>query len=156
MLTPESLQSISEYFDVSLEVTGLTITVFLLGYCAGPLPFAPLSEFYERRYIFYITFLSYLAFTFLCAVYLSFVYLLMYMLFSMYPIIFQKKRSWNSGIGELPLLGTVVGAFIGAMLVLWDSRRQQRVIDPGGPSNPRTVCPWPWAAGSSSPPASSG
>ncbi len=53
------------------------------------------------------------------------------MLFSMYPIIFQMKRGWNSGVGELPLLGTVVGAFIGAMIVLWDSRRQQKVIDSG-------------------------
>lgn len=38
------LKSIAEDFGVSEEVAGLTITLFLLGYCAGPLVFAPLSE----------------------------------------------------------------------------------------------------------------
>ena len=41
--------------------------MFLLGYCAGPLLWAPLSEFYGRRYVFYGTFISYWAFNFLCA-----------------------------------------------------------------------------------------
>ncbi|KAH8894821.1 MFS general substrate transporter [Thozetella sp. PMI_491] len=277
-------RSISQEFDVSLEVTGLTITVFLLGYCAGPLIFAPLSEFYGRRYVFYVSFFCFLAFTllcafapdfgallvgrflagtfvsapltnapgvladllgpvarsnalaafscmvwvgpalgpvisgflemtkdwrwsfyvtlwlggvaavlmltipetyapivlknkaqrirrarlpgfenvkapiedtdrslvglykvaltrpwvilfdpisFLCALYMSVVYLLLYMLFSIYPIIFQEKRGWNAGVGELPLLGTVVGAMLGAVVVVVDSRRQQRLIDTG-------------------------
>lgn len=62
-----SLPSIEEYFGVSTEAAGLTITLFLLGYCAGPLVFAPLSEFYGRRPIFLVTFTAYIAFTFLCA-----------------------------------------------------------------------------------------
>lgn len=61
------LEGISTYFKVSEEAAGLVITLFLLGYCAGPLVFAPLSEFYGRRYLFYITFLLYIAFNFLCA-----------------------------------------------------------------------------------------
>lgn len=61
------LESISEWFGVSSEAAALTVTLFLLGYCAGPLIFAPLSEFYGRRIIFYITFLAYIAFNFLCA-----------------------------------------------------------------------------------------
>ena len=61
------LESISEFFHVSTEAAGLTITLFLLGYCAGPLVFAPLSEFYGRRFIFYGTFTAYVAFNFLCA-----------------------------------------------------------------------------------------
>ncbi|KAJ4267787.1 hypothetical protein NW762_003902 [Fusarium torreyae] len=59
--------SISEHFQVSELVAGLTITLFLLGYCAGPLIFAPLSELYGRRWIFYITFTLYLIFNFMCA-----------------------------------------------------------------------------------------
>ncbi|PNP51373.1 hypothetical protein THARTR1_08023 [Trichoderma harzianum] len=59
--------SISKSFHVSEEAAGLTITLFLLGYCAGPLIFAPLSELYGRRWIFYSTFTLYLAFNFLCA-----------------------------------------------------------------------------------------
>ena len=61
------LPSIAEEFGVSLEAAGLTITLFLLGYCVGPLFFAPLSEFYGGRWIFYITFIFYMAFNFLCA-----------------------------------------------------------------------------------------
>lgn len=61
------LESISRSFRVSTEAAGLTITLFLLGYCAGPLAFAPLSEFYGRRAIFYLTFLAYIASNFLCA-----------------------------------------------------------------------------------------
>ncbi|CAG8195834.1 unnamed protein product [Penicillium nalgiovense] len=276
--------SISKEFDISTEVAGLTITLFLLGYCAGPLIFAPLSEFYGRRWIFYISFAFYLAFNFLCAfapnlgallvgrflagtfvsaplsnapgvladlwdplqranamagfsamvyvgpalgpviagflelkkdwrwsfyvllwlggltailmltipetyaptilynkakrirrakipayenvkaevedsdrtlvgiykvaltrpwiilfdpisllcaIYMAVVYTLLYMLFTIYPIVFQEKRRWNSGVGELPLVGTVVGALIGGLIVLVDTRLRQRKIERG-------------------------
>ncbi|EHK50436.1 hypothetical protein TRIATDRAFT_128734 [Trichoderma atroviride IMI 206040] len=276
--------SIAEWFHVSEEAAGLTITLFLLGYCAGPLIFAPMSELYGRRWIFYITFSVYLAFNFLCAfapnfgsllvgrflsgtfvsaalsngpgvladlwnpvqranamggfsatlwigpslgpviagflqlkkdwrwsfyvllmlggasfflmltipethgptvlrhkarrirkaqipgyenvkaqiednnlgvvgvykvaltrpwiilfdpvsfliaIYLSVVYTLLYMLFTIYPIVFQEKRGWNAGVGELPLLGTVLGAVLGGVIVLFDTRRQQKKIDTG-------------------------
>jgi DHA1 family multidrug resistance protein-like MFS transporter len=61
------LGSISRELHVSEEAAGLVITLFLLGYVFGPLVFAPLSEFYGRRWVFYLTFSGYLAFTFLCA-----------------------------------------------------------------------------------------
>ncbi|KAI1764689.1 MFS general substrate transporter [Hypoxylon sp. FL1150] len=278
------LGSISEYFNVSEEAAGLTITLFLLGYCAGPLIFAPLSEFYGRRWIFYSTFLLYLAFnflcafapnfgsllvgrfltgtfvsaplsngpgvladlwgpvergnamavfscmvwvgpalgpivsgflqltkdwrwsfyvllwlggvtalfmftipetfgpmvlahrarrirkakipgyenvkapveegdrslvgiykvaltrpwiilfdpiSFLCAVYMSVVYTLLYMLFTIYPIVFQERRGWNAGVGELPLIGTMVGACIGAVIVIFDSKHKAKKIEAG-------------------------
>ncbi|RJE21414.1 transporter [Aspergillus sclerotialis] len=277
-------ESISQEFGVSTEVAGLTITLFLLGYCAGPLIFAPLSEFYGRRWIFYISFALYLAFnflcafapnlgallvgrfltgtfvsaplsnspgvladlwdplqranamaafsamvyvgpalgpviagflelkedwrwsfyvllwlgggtavlmltipetfapivlynkakrirkanipgyenvkarvedgdrtligiykvaltrpwvilfdpiSFLCAVYMAVVYCLLYMLFSIYPIVFQQRRGWNSGVGELPLTGTIVGAFLGGLVVLADTQIRQRRIERG-------------------------
>ncbi|KAK1249378.1 hypothetical protein MKX07_002894 [Trichoderma sp. CBMAI-0711] len=277
-------ESIAESFHVSMEAAGLTITVFLLGYCAGPLIFAPLSELYGRRWIFYGTFTAYLAFNFLCAfapnfgsllvgrfltgtfvsaplsngpgvladlwnpiqranamggfaamlwigpslgpiiagflqlkkdwhwtfyvllmlggasaifmltipethaptvlrhkakrirkakipgyenvraqiedshqnfasvykvaltrpwiilfdpisfliaIYLSVVYTLLYMLFTIYPIVFQEMRGWNSGVGELPLIGTVLGAMLGGIIVVFDSRRQQKKVDSG-------------------------
>ena len=276
--------SISKHFGVSTEVAGLTITLFLLGYCAGPLVFAPLSEFYGRRFIFYSTFLLYLAFnflcafapnlgsllvgrfltgtfvsaplsncpgvvadlwdplqrsnamagfsamvwigpalgpviagffelnenwrwsfyvllwlggvtavimltipetyapailhikakriraakisgyenvkaqaedsdrtlvgiykvaltrpwiilfdpiSFLCAIYMAIVYTLLYMLFSIYPIVFQEKRGWNSGVGELPLIGTVIGALLSGGIVLVDTRIRQKKVERG-------------------------
>lgn len=275
------LHSIAEHFDVSLEVAGLTLTLFVLGYCAGPLAFGPLSELYGRKWIFHITFALYLAFSFLCAfasnfatlllgrfitgtlvsaplsngpaviadiwdpfqrsvamagfgavtflgpalgpitagfldlekgwrwsfysllwlaaiaffvaitipethaptllrakarrirdaqipgfesvkaeaededrslrnnfkialtrpwiiffdpisfliaIYVAVVYTLLYMLFSIYPIVFQEKRGWNSGVGALPLLGTSTGACLGGLIVYFDTKRQQRKI----------------------------
>lgn len=65
--TSGCLESIEQHFGVSSEAAGLTVTLFLLGYCAGPLLFAPLSEFYGRRPIFYTTFSLYIAFNFLGA-----------------------------------------------------------------------------------------
>ncbi|KPA42860.1 mfs general substrate transporter [Fusarium langsethiae] len=62
-----SVDSVVEEFGVSTIAASLTTSMFLLGFCAGPFVFAPLSEFYGRRWIFYITFVAYMAFNFLCA-----------------------------------------------------------------------------------------
>ena len=69
--------------------------------------------------------------SFMAAIYLSVVYCLLYMLFSIYPIVFQEKRGWNSGVGELPLIGTVLGACIGGLAVVLFSRRDQKKKDAG-------------------------
>jgi MFS transporter, DHA1 family, multidrug resistance protein len=68
---------------------------------------------------------------FFVAVYLSVVYTLLYMLFTIYPIVFQEKRGWNSGVGELPLLGTVVGAFLGGMIVFAVSAHDKKKMEAG-------------------------
>lgn len=273
-----ALQGISDNLNVSVEAAGLVTTLFLLGYCAGPLFWAPLSEFYGRRVIFRISFTLYFAFGFLCAftptfagllvgrfltetaasaaltnapgvladiwnpvqrgnamilfatmtfvgpalgpivsgfllltktwrwtfyaliwmaaptllllytipetlpgmalrgkarhlrkttrredikapvesidrslaaifrrdltrpwrllldpisffvaIYYSIVYTLLYMLFSIYPIVFQQKRGWNVGDGELPLLGVVIGACLGGISLFIHSTRIRRL-----------------------------
>jgi MFS family permease len=61
------LQSLTEHFNVSETAANLSITLYLLGYCAGPFFFSPLSEFYGRRWVMWFTFLAYVAFTFLTA-----------------------------------------------------------------------------------------
>lgn len=66
--------------------------------------------------------------SFLVAVYLSVVYCLLYMLFSIYPIVFQEKRGWNSGVGELPLLGTALGACLGGAYVFWETHRNKKKV----------------------------
>lgn len=288
------LEGISRDLHVSVEAAGLVITVFLLGYCAGPLVFAPLSEFYGRRWLFYLTFTSYLAFNFLCAfannfaaliigrfitgtfascalsnapgvladiwgpiergnamavfsmmtfigpalgpvvsgflelkenwrwnfyvllwlagitevlmftipetlptvvllnkarrirrakipgyenviapveatdrtlkgifkvaltrpwrilidpisflvaIYLSVVYALLYMLFTIYPIVFQQKRGWNSGVGELPLIGTVIGAALGGGLIFYNSMLDRKKAESGRKGRPEDRLP---------------
>ncbi|KAL1303246.1 hypothetical protein AAFC00_006660 [Neodothiora populina] len=283
------LESISAELHVSTEAAGLVITLFLLGYCAGPLVWAPLSEFYGRRWVFYITFILYLTFNFLCAfspnfggllvgrfltgtfassslsnapgvladiwgpldrgnamalfsmmtfigpalgpviggflelkedwrwmfyvllwlagctlplmftipetlpsivllnkarrlrrlkipgyedvkaplevtdrrlttlyavaltrpwkilvdpisffcaIYLSVVYCLLYMLFTIYPIVFQQKRGWNSGVGELPLIGTAIGAVIAGLIVFAFTARERKKAAAGYKGKP--------------------
>lgn len=275
------LDSIADELHVSIEAAGLVITLFLLGYVFGPLFWAPLSEFFGRRWIFYISFTLYLIFNFLCAfapnfaalligrfltgtfasaplsnsagvladiwgpiergnamavfsmmtfigpalgpvisgfidlklnwrwnfyvllwlagitelllftlpetlppmalrkkaqriralkipgyedvkapveatdrslstmfrvaltrpwkilidpisffvaIYISVVYMLLYMLFTIYPIVFQEKRGWNAGVGELPLLGVIVGAVIGGGYIFWQSSRDRKAL----------------------------
>lgn len=288
------LEGITEEFGVSTVAAGLVITLFLLGYCFGPLFFAPLSEFYGRRWIFYTTFICYNAFNFLCAwapnfgallaarfitgtfasaalsntpgvladlfnpvdrgtamaifamitfagpgispciagflvmteswrwsfyvllwlggislcllftipethpatvltnkarrirklqipgyenvqspteaegrtlmgifkvaltrpwiilfdtisfliaIYISITYTLLYMLFTIYPIVFRERRGWNAGVSELPLIGTVIGAAIGAMLVFIDARKQARRVEAGEKLTPEDRLP---------------
>lgn len=279
-----AIEGIAAEFHVSVIAAGLVITLFLLGYCFGPLFFAPLSEFFGRRYIFYITFIGYLVFNFLCAwapnfgallvgrfitgtfasaplsnapgvladlwgpvergnamalfamitfagpgispgiagflllkenwrwvfyvllwlgggslillftipethpatvlsnkarrirklnipgyenvqspteasgrtlkgifkialtrpwiilfdpisflvaIYISVVYCLLYMLFTIYPIVFREQRGWNAGVSELPLIGTVIGAAGGAGIVFLNSRKVAKRMEAG-------------------------
>lgn len=65
--------------------------------------------------------------SFLIAIYYSVVYTLLYMLFSIYPIVFQQKRGWNAGIGQLPLIGVIIGAGLGGLfLYFFDAMRKKR------------------------------
>lgn len=276
------LTSLSEHFGVSEVAANLTITLFVLGYCAGPFVFAPMSEHFGRRWILYGTYLLYMAFNFLaawppnfgamlvarflagtwvsaslsnapgvlsdlwddsergnaiavfgaamwigpslgpiiagffelhlgwqwahyfilwlgapaallmftipethaptilkkkaerlraisgdqsvraptevdepsllklygdaltrpwflltdliticCSVYMCVVYTLQYMLFTIYPIVFQDMRGWNVGVGQLPLLGPVIGAILGAGVIFMDTQRRKRKLQDG-------------------------
>ena len=77
----------------------------------------------------------------LAAIYMSVVYCLLYMLFSIYPIVFQEKRGWNAGVGELPLIGTVVGACIGGAYVFYNSYRDRKKAEAGHKRRPEDRLP---------------
>lgn len=55
------------YFTFSEEIATLTISLFVAGYCVGPLVWGPLSEQIGRRNVFIITFIFYTAFQVGCA-----------------------------------------------------------------------------------------
>ena len=69
--------------------------------------------------------------SFLIAIFYSVVYTLLYMLFYIYPIVFQQQRGWNVGVGELPLVGVVVGACLGGILLYLLSIRHKNKIESG-------------------------
>ncbi|KAH9942621.1 MFS general substrate transporter [Amylocystis lapponica] len=56
-----------EYFTFSREVATLTISLFVAGYCVGPLVWGPLSEQYGRKAVFVGTFFPYVCFQIGCA-----------------------------------------------------------------------------------------
>ncbi|KAL7789896.1 major facilitator superfamily domain-containing protein [Trichoderma ceciliae] len=58
----------SETFHVSMEVSFLTISVFVVGFGVGPMAFAPLSEVFGRRVIYGSTLLLAVIFIIPCAV----------------------------------------------------------------------------------------
>ncbi|CVK87854.1 related to mfs-multidrug-resistance transporter [Fusarium mangiferae] len=66
-ITAGNTQSITQEFGISNVAAQLTTSLFLLGFCAGPLLFGPLSEFYGRQWLLYFTFFLYFCFTFLTA-----------------------------------------------------------------------------------------
>lgn len=49
----------------------------------------------------------------------SFVYALIYVCFTAFPIEFQEVRGWNSLVGSLPFLGTLIGSFVGGAINLY-------------------------------------
>lgn len=61
------LTDTERHFDASQEVTILTISLFVAGYCVGPIVWGPLSEAYGRRPIFILSFFCYTCFQVGCA-----------------------------------------------------------------------------------------
>ncbi|WVQ95147.1 hypothetical protein IAU59_002241 [Kwoniella sp. CBS 9459] len=61
------IQDMIEYFGFSQEVAILTISLFVAGYCVGPILWGPLSESYGRRPIFIFSFVVYTGFQVGCA-----------------------------------------------------------------------------------------
>ncbi|WVR09419.1 hypothetical protein IAU60_006486 [Kwoniella sp. DSM 27419] len=53
------VQDMMAYFGFSQEVGTLCISLFVAGYCVGPIIFGPLSESYGRRIIFIVSFIVY-------------------------------------------------------------------------------------------------
>jgi MFS family permease len=70
----------------------------------------------------------------LLTLYVSFVYGVIYLLFSAFPLSYQRDRGWNNGVGALPFLGITFGAFTGAVIiVLFIPRYERKMKAAGGP-----------------------
>ena len=61
------LPQLIEKFGFSVEVAKLTISLFVVGYCVGPLLWGPLSEQFGRKPVFIGSFFAYTAFQLGCA-----------------------------------------------------------------------------------------
>lgn len=127
-----------KYFGFSTEVATLCISLFVAGYCVGPLVWGPLSEVYGRRPVFIISFLCYTCFQIGCALSKNTASIL---IFRFLGGCFAASPLTNSGalMGDMwdaqtrgkalalftlapfagPALGPVVGGFIGVTGTSW-------------------------------------
>ncbi|KAM0792068.1 hypothetical protein ACM66B_004773 [Microbotryomycetes sp. NB124-2] len=61
------VRDIAQEFAVGLVPANLVTSMFLLGFCTGPMLWAPLSEMFGRRPLFIVTFLGFAIFQIPCA-----------------------------------------------------------------------------------------
>lgn len=57
----------------------------------------------------------------LITIYMSFIYGLLYLFLTAYPLVFQGVHGMSPGVGGLPFFGMVAGLFIVAAYIIWSS-----------------------------------
>lgn len=68
MFAPGIPQVMSDFHSNSITLASFVVSVFLIGYVAGPLFVAPISEMYGRTYVYNVSNLLFVIFTVACAV----------------------------------------------------------------------------------------
>lgn len=63
------------------------------------------------------------------AIYTAFIYGILYLFLTAYPMVFAQKRHWAPGVANLPYIGMIIGMVLGSCLVLafqpWTTRRME-------------------------------
>jgi MFS family permease len=57
-----------EFHSTSITLASFVVSIYVLGYCIGPLFVAPLPEMYGRAPVYHVSNVLYLIFTVACAV----------------------------------------------------------------------------------------
>lgn len=124
MFAPGVPEVMADFHSTNLEIASFVVSVYLLGYCFGPLLIAPVSEMYGRMIIYNVCNILYVVFTVACAVAPDMASLIVFRLLagiagsspltigagSISDMFRQEKRgaamaAWALG----PLLGPVIG-----------------------------------------------
>ncbi|KAG9033819.1 hypothetical protein FS837_002381 [Tulasnella sp. UAMH 9824] len=108
-------------FHLSHTLAVLTISLFVAGYCVGPLLWGPLSEQYGRKPVLLVAFFVYTGFQVggaLAQNTASFVYGCIYLLFEAYPIVFTIGHHLNAGESGLMFLPLFSGGVLGVIIYL--------------------------------------
>ena len=131
MFAPSLPQVQYEFHDVDGVLTAMSMTIYVLGFAAGPVLIAPLSELYGRARAYRITTLFYLILTVACALSINLNMLIAFRFFAgcfgaapvaiggaivsdMFP---QAQRGKAMAVYQLgpilgPLLGPIMGGYI--------------------------------------------
>lgn len=131
MFAPGVPELMREFQNNSSTLGSFVVSIYVLGFAAGPMIFAPLSELYGRLPVYHMTNVCFLAFTIACAKAPSFNALLGFRflagLFGSVPMtngggtiadmIAQEKRgAAMSAFAIGPLLGPIIGPVAGGYL----------------------------------------
>ncbi|PNP46058.1 hypothetical protein TGAM01_v200351 [Trichoderma gamsii] len=133
MFAPGVPDLMMEFRSTSEELAAFCVSVYVLGFAAGPMFFAPLSEIYGRSIIYNITNVGFIVFVIACAKAPSLNALIVFRFFcgifgsvpitigggSIADMIVQEKRGVamaSFAIG--PMLGPVVGPVIGGFITV--------------------------------------
>ncbi|KAL1965148.1 hypothetical protein VTN77DRAFT_6061 [Rasamsonia byssochlamydoides] len=64
----------------------------------------------------------------LLSIYMAFIYGLLYLFMTAYPIVFQQIHGFNKGVGGLPYFGMVVGQLLGGIFIILQQPRYNRKL----------------------------
>lgn len=122
---------LAEFHSTSLEIATFVVSVYLIGFAAGPVLLAPLSEIYGRVPVYHACNIGFVAFSVACALAPSLDSLIAFRflagLFGVAPItngggtvadmIPQKQRGTVLAVFSIgPLLGPIIGPIAGGFL----------------------------------------
>lgn len=131
MFAPGVPDLMVEFHTTSQELAAFCVSVYVLGFAAGPMLFAPLSELYGRQIVYNTTNVGFIVFVIACAKAPSMNALIVFRFFSgifgscpitngggtITDMITQEKRgAAMAGFAIGPLLGPVVGPVIGGFI----------------------------------------
>ena len=64
----------------------------------------------------------------LITIYMSFIYGLLYLFLTAYPLVFQGVHHMSPGVGGLPFFGMLVGILLIASYIIWDSKNYNKKL----------------------------
>lgn len=131
IFAPGVPQLMAEFGSDSPYLAAFVVSVYVLGFAAGPLMFAPLSEMYGRTVIYHVCNVGFLAFCIGCALAPTLDALIVFRFFSgvfgacpltngggsIADMVAQEKRGAAMSIFSIgPLLGPIIGPVAGGFL----------------------------------------
>ncbi|OTA89092.1 hypothetical protein M434DRAFT_79794 [Hypoxylon sp. CO27-5] len=131
IFAPGVPQVVAEFHSTSLEIAAFVVSVYVLGFAAGPLLFAPLSEIYGRVILYHIANLGFVAFSVGCALSPTLNALIVFRFFAgvfgsvsitngggtIADMIAQEKRGGAMAVFSIgPLMGPIIGPVAGGFL----------------------------------------
>lgn len=131
MFAPGIPEVLRDFNSSSLTLGGLVVSIYVLGYAAGPIIVAPMSELYGRSPVYHVSNVLFIIFTIACAVSSSLSMLIVFRFFegvagstvitigggTVADLFIPEERGKAMAIWSMgPLLGPVIGPVAGGFL----------------------------------------